>query len=58
MPKKKNQETQAEQSARLLAEAQKLIDAGELNPADTEEALDKLVRSSAVKQFGSIHDAK
>lgn len=47
MPKKKNQETQAEQSARFLAEVEKLIAAGELNPAEAEEALDKLVRSQA-----------
>lgn len=45
MPKKLKQETQEEQSALFLAEAQKLIDAGELNPTEAEEALDKLVRS-------------
>ncbi len=46
MPKKKRQETQEEQSARFLAEAQKLVDAGELNPTEVEEKLDALVRRS------------
>ena len=45
MPKKKTQETQAEQSARFLAEVERLIAAGELNPIEAEAALDKLVRS-------------
>lgn len=43
MPKKKLQETQAEQSARFKRDAQKLIDAGELNPTDAAAALEKLV---------------
>lgn len=47
MPKKKNQETQAEQSARFLAETEKLIAAGELNPTEAEKALDRLVRRLA-----------
>ena len=46
MPKKKKQETQAEQSARFEAEVQRLIDAGELSPTDAEKALDRLVLSS------------
>ena len=46
MPKKKTQETQTEQSARFLAEVERLIAAGELNPTEAEEALDKLVRAS------------
>lgn len=47
MPKKKHNETPEEQSARFLAEAQKLVDAGELNPIEAEAALDRLVRSQA-----------
>ena len=47
MPKKKHQETQAEQSARFKRDAQKLIDAGELNPTDAQAAVDRLVRRSA-----------
>ena len=46
MPKKKKPESPAEQSARFLAEAQKLIDAGELNPTEVEAALDRLVRKA------------
>jgi len=44
MPKKKRQESQAEQSARFKRDAQKLIDAGELNPTDAAAALENLVR--------------
>lgn len=46
MPKKKNPETPEDQSKRFKRDAQKLIDAGELNPTDAEAALDKLVRRS------------
>ncbi len=46
MPKQKHKETQEEQSARFKAEAQKLIDAGELSPTEAENALDKMVRSA------------
>ncbi len=45
MPKKKIQESQAEQSERFRREAQRLIDAGELNPTEAEAAVDKLVRT-------------
>ncbi len=44
MPKKAKHESQTEQSERFRKEAQKLIDAGELNPTDAERALDRLVR--------------
>ena len=44
MPKKKHQETPEEQSARFRTEAQKLIDAGELNPTDAEATVDAIVR--------------
>jgi len=46
MPKKKRQETQEEQSARFKKDAQKLIDAGELNPTEAEAAVDRLIRKS------------
>jgi hypothetical protein len=42
MPKKKTQESQAEQSERFRREVQRLIDAGELNPTEADEALDRL----------------
>jgi len=43
MPKKLKQESQAEQSARFKRDAQRLIDAGELNPTDAAAALERLV---------------
>lgn len=52
MPKQKHKETQAEQSARFEAEVQRLIDAGELNPAEAEEALEKIVRRGALDGNG------
>lgn len=45
MPKKKNQETQAEQSERFKKAVRDLIDAGELDPTDADSSLDKLVRA-------------
>jgi hypothetical protein len=47
MPKKKRQESQAEQSARFKRDAQKLIDAGELNPTEAEAEVNRLIRCSA-----------
>jgi polyhydroxyalkanoate synthesis regulator phasin len=44
MPKKKRQESQAEQSERFKKDAEKLIEDGSLNPTDADRALDKLVR--------------
>ena len=44
MPKKKNTESQAEQSERFRAEVARLIEAGELSPTDADAALDRLVR--------------
>ena len=47
MPKKKNTESQAEQSKRFRAEVERLIEAGELNPIDADKALDRFVRDGA-----------
>ena len=44
MPKKLKHETPAEQAKRFKRDAQKLIDAGELDPTEAEAVLDKLVR--------------
>jgi hypothetical protein len=44
MPKKQNPETPEEQAKRFRREAKKLIDAGELNPTEADEAMNKLVR--------------
>lgn len=52
MPKQKRKETQEEQSARFKAEAQKLIDAGELNPSDAAIALDALVQRGSQPKPG------
>jgi polyhydroxyalkanoate synthesis regulator phasin len=49
MPKKLKHESQAEQSERFKRDAQKLIDAGELNPTEADAAVDRLIRKS-------IHD--
>ena len=48
MPKKKRQESQTEQSKRFKKDAQRLIDAGELNPTAADAALDALVRKNTV----------
>lgn len=47
MPKKKREETQAEQSARFKAEVERLIAAGDLAPDEADAALDKIVRQRA-----------
>lgn len=49
MPKKKQQESQAEQSERFQREAQRLIDAGELSPIEADAALNALVKKAATK---------
>lgn len=46
MPKAKNKITPEEQRKRFEAEAQRLIDAGELSPTEADAALDNLVRRS------------
>ena len=45
MPKKKREETQAEQSARFKADVQRLIDAGELNPTEAQTNFDMLINA-------------
>ena len=45
MPKKLKPESEAEQSERFRREAQRLIDAGELNPIDADAAMQKMLRS-------------
>lgn len=44
MAKKKNQETQEEQSERFRAAVLQMIDDGELNPIEADEAFESLVR--------------
>lgn len=45
MPRKSKPETPEEQSERFRREAQKLIDAGELDPAEGERVLEKALRN-------------
>jgi hypothetical protein len=47
MPAKKQKETPEEQSARFRADAERLIAAGELNPTEADDALDRLIRKEA-----------
>lgn len=49
MPKKKEEISQEEQSRRFLEAAQRLVDAGDLNPTEAEAALDALIRKGAVR---------
>jgi hypothetical protein len=44
MPKKKNKETQDEQSARFRAEVERMIAAGELSPTEADDRFEKLIR--------------
>ena len=46
MPKKKNPESQAEQSERIRAEVQRLVKAGELDPVEADKRFERLVRQS------------
>ena len=41
MPKKKNMETQEEQSKRFIKDAQKIVDDGELSPTEAEEKFER-----------------
>ncbi len=47
MPKRKEMLSPEEQSERFKQEAQRLIDAGELDPTEADAVMDKLVRKSA-----------
>jgi hypothetical protein len=43
VPKKKQTGLPDEQSKRFVAEAQRMIDAGELNPTEADEAFERLM---------------
>ena len=47
MPKKKKQETQEEQSERFRKAVQKLIEDGELNPTEADEAVDVMLNTAS-----------
>jgi polyhydroxyalkanoate synthesis regulator phasin len=48
MPKKKNPESQAEQSERFRKVVAEMVEAGELNPTEADKALDELVKESRI----------
>lgn len=52
MPKKKNPETPEEQSARFKRDAERLIEAGELNPTVAEDSVDRMIRQN-IKLHGA-----
>jgi hypothetical protein len=47
MAKKQTKETQAEQSDRFRNDVRRMIDAGELNPTEADEAFERLVSTAA-----------
>ena len=47
MPKKQNQVSQTEQSARFRAEVERLIAAGELSPTEADERFDRVLKTAA-----------
>jgi polyhydroxyalkanoate synthesis regulator phasin len=49
VPEKKTKEPPDEQSKRFMEEAQRMIDAGELNPTEARASMDKLVRRLSAK---------
>lgn len=46
MPKKGREETQKEQSERFKKAVQEMVDAGELNPTEADEALNALIEQT------------
>jgi hypothetical protein len=48
MPKKTKEQSQEAQSEIFKREAQKLINAGELNPTDADKAFEKLIPSTRI----------
>ena len=58
MPKKLKPESDAEQSERFRHEAQRLIDAGELNPIEADENLDTVLRVGTKSRLTPQSSAK
>jgi polyhydroxyalkanoate synthesis regulator phasin len=54
MAKKKNQETQEEQSERFRAAVRQMIDDGELNPIEADKTLDAMLRQQRHASTKSI----
>ena len=53
MTKKPKKESQKEQSARFEKAVQDMIDAGELNPTEAEEAFEQVMKRVASKKLPS-----
>lgn len=56
MPKKKHQDRPEAQSERFRSEAQKLIDAGDLNPTEANAAFERAVGKVRVAKEDSPQD--
>jgi hypothetical protein len=54
MPKKKMQESQEEQSERFRQTVRDLVDAGELNPIDADNAFERLMIKVKLDQRPSV----
>lgn len=54
MPKKKIEPSLSAQSKKFLEEAQRLIDAGELNPTEVEERLERAIKT--IRSTAGHHD--
>lgn len=50
MPKKKNPESQEQQSERFRKAVTDLVDAGDLNPTEADAAMDRMVKAGARKR--------
>jgi polyhydroxyalkanoate synthesis regulator phasin len=49
MPKKKNPETQEQQSERFRKVVRELVDAGELNPTEADKAFEQALANSSLR---------
>lgn len=56
MPKKKITETQAEQSARFRAEVERLVEAGDLSPAEADERFERLIGKAVNRSEASAQN--
>jgi thiamine biosynthesis lipoprotein ApbE len=57
MPKKKRKETPEEQAARFRAAVQKLVEAGELDPAEADAAFERAMKGVAKLHRHWIEDS-
>ena len=57
MAKKQNKESQAEQSERFRKAVQDMIDAGELNPIEADEAMERVMTKIILHQTTEADDS-